>query len=312
MKCKHVIALLTVLIVISMTGAANGQTTEQRFDSLFAIASSGSVMFVDLVEPAKDSVAAMGVVVVPFLIDKFTTTSARERWSVIHILKRIGSPAVPLLNEALRNPNGLIVQRVCWALGDIGDSAAIGPLVAVRDHQRWQVRDQVSGALGKIGVADARATETVQAGLSDSIGQVRKAAAVACGKIGLGDATEALVSMLGDDFYGARFAAYDALRKLDTVRVVETVTEWIGTSGQLAGNVACDLMADLGSDRALELLVAQTDSPDESRRAHAAVALIRSDPEDLCGFHNILFEREFDRLSLLKMQSARRDASTSD
>lgn len=305
MITKNVIVLLAVLLVIGIGSSVSGQTVAEKFDSLFAIASSGSVMFRDLVDPAKDSVAAMGVPVVSLLIDKFTTTSARERWSVIHILKRIGSPAVPLLNEALRRPDGLIVQRVCWALGDIGDSTAISPLVAIRDHPRWQVRDQVSGALGKIGVAEVTAVSTVLVGLSDSIGQVRKASAVACGKIGVSEATEPLVSMLGDDFYGARYAAYDALRKLDSAEVVAIVTDWIESAGLLAGNVACDLMADLGTDRALELLLEQTKSPDESRRAHAAVALIRGDPEDNCGFQHILSEREFDRLTLLKMQSAR-------
>jgi len=90
--------------------------------------------------------------------------------------------------------------------------------------------------------------------------------------------------------------------------VVAIVTDSIASIGSLAGNVACDLLADLGSDRALELLLEQTYSPEESRRAHAAVALIRSDPEDLCGFHHFLFESEFDRLTLLKMQSARSDS----
>ena len=51
---------------------------------------------------------------------------------------------------------------------------------------------------------------------------------------------------------------------------------------------------------------------DPSRRAHAAVAFVRGDPEDLCGFYHFLYERELDRLTLLKMQSARRAASNDD
>ena len=159
--------------------------------------------------------------------------------------------------------------------------------------------------MGKIGVAESSATQTVRAALVDSIGQVRKAAAVACGKLANQDAIEPLVPMLGDDFYGARFSAFEALLKLDSVRVVEVLTDSLATAPLLMGNVACDLLARIGSDRALELLLEQTFSLDPSRRAHAAVALIRGDPEDLCGFYQFLYERELDRLTLLKMQSAR-------
>ncbi|MCK4460786.1 MAG: HEAT repeat domain-containing protein, partial [candidate division Zixibacteria bacterium] len=115
-----------------MTSAALADDVHKKFDSLFIIASSGGVQFREMVEPAKDSIAAMGEDVVPWLIDKFTTKSARDRWTIIHVLKRIGSPAVPYLVRALKRSDGLVVQRVCWALGDIADSAAVDPLVEVR------------------------------------------------------------------------------------------------------------------------------------------------------------------------------------
>jgi len=310
MKRANVIVIAALIGIMGLGGsAAADQSLKQQFDSLFTLASSGAIIYQDLVEPAKDSIAALGVPAVPLLIDKFSTSSARERWAVIHILARIGSPAVPLLTEALQRPDEKIVQRVCWALGDIKDPAAIGPLTAIRNHASWQVRDQVCGALGKIGQAEPVATETVVAALADSIGEVRKAAAVSCGKLLVQEAVEPLVGMLGDDFYGARFSAFDALLKLDSVRVVEVLTDSITGATLLQGNVACDLLARIKTDRALELLFEQTFSLDPSRRAHAAVALIRGDPEDLCGFYEFLYERELDRLTLLKMQSAHRAAS---
>ena len=96
MNCKYVIpaaaCCLLLLTVISGLAAADTEL-ERKVDSLFVIASSGEVKYRDMVEPAKDSIAAIGADAVPILVDKFTTKSARERWTIIKILEKIGSPA---------------------------------------------------------------------------------------------------------------------------------------------------------------------------------------------------------------------------
>ncbi len=275
---------------------------KRKVDSLFVIASSGEVKYRDLVEPAKDSIAALGAEVTPILIDKFTTKSARERWTIIKILKKIGSPAVPYLVSALKRLDGLVVQRVCWALGDIRDTAAVEPLLGVTSHSRWQVRDQAIGALGKIG--DSRADDAVMLALADPIGQVRKSAVVACGKLKIERSVEALVHTLGDPFYGARLSAVDALLKMDTAIVLKVVADSLNSANKLVGHLGCRVLGAIGTDRAIELLLEQTKSPDPFRRAHAAVALIHADPEDNCGYYNRLVEQETDRLTKMKIQSA--------
>lgn len=275
MKKQHVIVLaLLCLLLTGATGAEAGTSLQEKFDSLFILASSGEVMFRDLVEPAKDSLAALGPNIVPLLIEKFSTKSARERWSVIHVLQRIGSPAVPDLVAALDRPDGLIVQRVCWALGDIKDSTATAPLVAIRNHERWQVRDQVAGALGKIGWSGDGAADAVMAALNDSIGQVRKAAAVACGKLGLIEAAYPLAAMLDDEFYGTRFSAQAALGKLDTGYVVEIMAEVLSVATPLQFALACDLLGQLKTDLARDLLWKEwINQPDPDRRGHVLVGL---------------------------------------
>jgi HEAT repeat protein len=295
-------------LALIATGAAEAeQTLKQKFDSLFILASSGAVTHRDQVEPAKDSIAALGEPVVPYLIDRFSTKSARERWTVIHILRRIGSPAVPHLVSALTRPDGLIVQRVCWALGDIKDSAAVPGLVAVADHERWQVRDQAVGALGKIGEPDRGASEAVMSALADSIGQVRKSAAVACGRLEMEYVAEMLVSQLNDDFYGARFSAFEALRKMDTSVVVDIASDSLTSLGPQGYALACDLLAKFGTDPALNALYETALSElDDTRRAHAQTAIVRADPTDLCGWYHFLYEREENRLNRIKMRSARR------
>jgi len=303
MNNKFVIAVVFVLAILcSGSAVAQDAGLKAKFDSLFILASSGEVYFRDSVEPAKDSIAALGEDVVPLLIDKFTTKSARERWSVIHILKRIGSPAVPYLVRALNRPDGLVVQRVCWALGDIKDSTAVTALKEVSGHKRWQVRDQAIGALGKIGHTDG--APSVLAGLTDTIGQVRKAAAVSCGKLAIEESTEQLVHLLGDDFYGARMSAMHSLLNLDTAQVVAVLADSMQSANDFVGDLACQILGKFGNETAMDLLFQEATSESPDRRAHAAVALIVGDPENQCGYHDLLFERETDPVVLLKMKSA--------
>jgi HEAT repeat protein len=301
---RNVIALLAVVATLLSTSPLAAQETglKRQFDSLFMIASSGEVIYQEMVEPARAALVAMGEDVVPFMIDEFTTQSARERVELIDLLTKIGKPAVPYLVRALNRPEGLVVERVCWTLGDIKDSAAVTPLIGVCGHSRWQVRDQAIGALGRIGHSAAGAA--VIAALSDSIGLVRKAAAVSCGQLHLQEAAATLVQMLGDDFYGARMCAMHSLLAMDTNSVVGIVGDSLDSPNHLVGDLGCSVLGSFGVERGIELLYGQTLSDSPGRRAHAAVALLRADPEDLCHYHHQLFQRETDRLVLMKMQSA--------
>lgn len=304
LRDQKVIAIgCAFVFLLSAAGTAQAQQAlKKKIDSLFVIASSAELISRDQVEPAKDSIAALGADAVPILVDKLTTKSARERLTVIHILERIGSPAVPHLVRSLKLADGLVVQRVCWALGDIGDSAAVEPLMEVSNHARWQVRDQALGALGDIG--DSRAGEVVLAGMSDEVGQVRKAAVVAAGKMGYNEAIPMLVHMLGDQFYGARLTAVEALLALDTQAVISAITDSLNSPTKTVGHLACQVLGRIGSDHAFDLLFAQAHSPDSERRAHAAVALAYADPADNCGFRDSIMIRETDPYVLMKIESA--------
>lgn len=302
------LALTGVLLAATTTVTAPAQTVlDRELDSLFVIASSGEIKYQDARDPAMDEIAALGVGAVPWLIDKFRTKSARERWTVIWIFQRIGSPAVPDLLQALKRTDGLVVQRVCWALGDIKDSSAVEGLIGVCQHDRWQVRDQAMSALGKIG--DAAATATIMTGLSDSIGQVRKSAVVSLGQLRADDAVAALVHALGDQFYGARLMAVNSLLSLDTALVMSHLVDSLESRNRLVGDLACQVLGEYGTDDALAALVSQTRSDDPDRRAHAAVALVRADPLDNCGFRKKYYANETDRLVRLKIESAIRTIS---
>lgn len=306
MKINHKLILTlwlaTALICVASVSPVKAQSVlDDKLDSLFVLASSASVLHADLVEPAKDSIAACGADAVPFLIGKFTTKSARERWAVIFILRKIGSPAVPDLVDALKLNDSLIVQRVCWALGDIKDSTATLPLIDVCGHNQWQVRDQAIGALGKIG--DSRGGPSVVNALQDSIGQVRKSASVSVGRLEVAEAIPQLVHLLGDEFYGARLTAFEGLKKFDSSLVIPVLADSLSSANSRVGNLACDLLGEIGGDRVIDLLYGQLGSVIPGRHEHASVALANADPYDNCGRRHYYLNDNTPHLLKLKLLS---------
>ncbi len=310
-RFKYVIPIwILVSLFAGMTClSANAQTyTISEIDSVFVIASSGEVRYRDMVQPAIDSLAAMGSDIVPQLIDKFTTKSARERLTIIQILKKIGSPSLQYLIPALSRPEPLVVQRVCWALGDVRDTAAVNPLINISSHASWQVREKAVDALGKL--KDNRADGTAISSLTDSVGQVRKAAAVAIGRLGTNDAIRELTSVLGDEFYGARMSAMESLVKLDSSEVIWVLSDSMISANELVGHLACRVLGQIATDEARDILLLQVETGSVRRRAHAAVAIVASDPEDQCGFHQQILEYERDRLVRIQIESAIKSADS--
>jgi len=302
---KNVIFILSCsfLIIAGWSTKAKAQTDlKKKVDSLFVIASSGEVKYRAMVQPAIDSLVSLSAATVPILIDKLDTKSARERLTIIKIFKKIGVPAVPYLLKALKNPSGLVVQRICWSLGEIADTSAVDDLIKVSHHQRWQVREQAIRALGNIG--DHRADSIIVTGLLDSIGQVRKAAAVADGKVDITNSIPRLVHLLGDNFYGARMTAAEALLKMDSAAVIPILADSMGSANPLVGNLGCYVLGEIGGDRAIEILTEQYGRSNPYRRAHAAMAIVEADPHDNCGYRDSLFDKESDYLTKLKIESA--------
>ena len=296
-------SLLTVFLVIMLTTTGQSQTSlERRLDSLYVIASSAEIHYQGQREPAMDAMAAFGADAVPYLVNKYATRSSWEKWTVFWIFQRLDSLAVPGLIDGLDQIDHVVVARVCWTLGDIGRPGATGPLMGVCRHDAWQVRDEAIRALGLIG--DDEATEIVITALQDTIGQVRKSAVVACGQLQANAAIAQLTHALGDAFYGARLMAVNSLLLLDTATVVEVLADSLNSSDEQLGDLVCQVLGELGTDDAMALLLTQTTSPDPDRRAHAAVALVKADPLDNCGFQQRYYGDETDRLVRLKIEAA--------
>ncbi len=63
-------------------------------------------------------------------------------------------------------------------------------------------------------------------------------------------------------------------------------------------------MGQIGSDKAIEILYELIQTSDEKTETEAALALIDADPDDLCGYQNVILQKVSNRLSLLKIESA--------
>jgi HEAT repeat protein len=83
----------------------------------------------------------------------------------------------PMLRRALSDPDALVVDAACFALGELGGSSAVDELSAVvTGHPDPRCREAAVAALGSIG--EDRGLAAVLAGLDDSPA-VRRRAAVA-------------------------------------------------------------------------------------------------------------------------------------
>jgi len=292
---------LIILIFCQVVSAVDEAVTplEKRIDSIFVIASSAELKYRDMVEPAKDSIAAIGADAVPRLVELFKSHTAREKRSVENILKKIGREAVPVLRKSLLLDDYRQVSRVCYTLGDIKDSSAVADLINISSHERWQVRSSCAGALGKIGDKSADATITLM--LTDSVETVRKSAAVAVGKLIVETAIEKLVHMLGDNFYGPRMCAGEALVKIGH-KSIKPIIDSLNSENSMVGDLGCTILGNIGGNLAAIGVGAQLKAESPARRVLAVKAIWQSNSSLACGLVELLKETESDPVALFYIE----------
>jgi HEAT repeat protein len=270
----------------------------KKVDSLFIIASSGEVKYQKMVQPAIDSIAALGTPAVPRLIEKYDTQDARERLTINNILVKIGKLAVPYLLGALNLDNAEQVSRICYTLGEIRDSSAVSGIINVSDHYDWRVRSDCAGALGKIG--DHLGDQTVLNLLLDTVETVRKSAAVSSGQLKMISSIPLLVYMLGDNFYGARLCASEALVKFGDA-AVGAISDSLNSADTLLGNLGCTTLGLIGTDSAIIVLHAQIHSENPMRRIMSVEAMYLANNPLVCGFIELAQPHETDSTVLFYM-----------
>jgi hypothetical protein len=169
-------------------------------------------------------------------------------------LPLFGPPNVDKLmakGDFLRLVNALEYQNV-WrvrrdaagALGDMGDPAAVEPLMVALDDDSASVRIAVIAALGRIG--DPAAVEPLMAALRSQAVDIRKAAADSLGQVGDPRAVEALIVCLEDASWSVRCAAADALGQIRDARATEPLKAVFEDSDAIVRRAVAGALAALG------------------------------------------------------------------
>ncbi|MBE3090658.1 MAG: HEAT repeat domain-containing protein, partial [Actinobacteria bacterium] len=191
--------------------------------------------------------------------------SDARRYAAIALGEIGDSLAVKPLIAALKDKDLEVHCAAAVALGKIGDKQAVKPLIATFKDEDREVRREASIALGKIG--DSRAVKTLIAALKD-YRDVRCAAAEALGKIRDSQAVKPLIAVLEDENRDVRREAAGALDKLGWKPDMseEGAFYWIAKTGYW------EKCVKIGAPAVKPLIAALKDKNDYVRR-EAAIAL---------------------------------------
>lgn len=250
---------------------------KERVDSLFIKACGGLEKYRDFAEPSKEALIEMGEEAVPYLLHKLDTQSAREKWTLIDIVSKIGEPAVIPLIEYLKSDNKDEVKLASRILGDIKDKRAVSPLIELLDKEDFNIRGYACESLGKIG--DTTAFTDVSSCLKDSVEVVRKSAAVALGKMKESRAVPHLIEGLSDPHFSVRMTSASSLVEIGEPSVKPLIgllslsADPMGPADTMAVFLAIESLGKLKDKRALRPLIEKLEDDDWATRAFVVEAL---------------------------------------
>ena len=154
-------------------------------DSLFIQASAAPQKYQYNVEPARALIVAMGAEALPFLADKLSTESPRERLALDVILPRLydkDTLAVEkLLLDSLESPVFETIAMCASILARKKVDSAMGKFIDMLNDKEWRARSLAAQQLGELG--NKAATGELSVMLMDQHPSVRARAAFALGQV---------------------------------------------------------------------------------------------------------------------------------
>jgi HEAT repeat protein len=269
---SRIIFLITIL---TATGAfceelGGDDETKKKVDSLFVLSCGGLEKYRDLQQPAESTLIAMGEEAVSHLLGRLNTQSAREKWTLIRILGKIGEPAVMPLVDSLDSKDKEVTKLSVRILGDIKDSRAVRPLVALLTRKDYNIRSDACESLGK--TADTSAFTDVSLRMEDSVEVVRKSAAVALGRMNDQRGIPYLVKGMSDSHFSVRMSSANSLVAIGQPAVA-SLLPLLDNAGEPTMNLAIESLGRLKTKEALPLLVNKLGADSWSTRAFAVEAL---------------------------------------
>ncbi|MCC7052861.1 MAG: HEAT repeat domain-containing protein [Gemmatimonadaceae bacterium] len=159
------------------------------------------------------------------VIAVFQRGAPAARVHAAHALGKLGDArAVPALLAGLRDDDAAVVQKVVCSLGTLRDVRALPPLVAMlaEGGGSGELRGTLSDAVAAFGVAAVPALASLLDALrGDRAGvAVRVEVVEILGQLGVEAAVAPLAAALEDVDWEVRFAAVNALRRVDDAGVV--------------------------------------------------------------------------------------------
>jgi len=274
MRKFELLGILITLQIFISSGYCQDMVGEEdlkeKVDSLFIVSNGVSEKYRDQAQPAESTLVAMGEKAVPYLMEKLTTQDAREKWTLIRILGKIGKPAVIPLIERLESQNKDETELSIRILGDIKDTTAVKPLIKLLTRNNYNIRGNVCESLGKIG--DSSAFQDLSLRMGDSVEVVRKSAAVALGRIKDDQAIPYLIRGLSDRHYSVRMTSANSLVELGEPSI-KPLLHLLDNSTDFPLYLTIESLGRLKSKQAVTHLIGRLKDQDWATRAFAVEAL---------------------------------------
>jgi HEAT repeat protein len=168
---------------------------------------------------AQAALEKFGESVVPFFIESLGSASPVTRAGAASALGSIGDTrAVEPVIATLKDENWRVSWNAARTLGHLKNRQAVGPLLQALEHPNVNVRSAAASSLGSIG--DVRAIEPLIDTLTDEEPWVRADAARALGRLGDPAAVLPLIERLDDPQLGVRSTAAGALAAIGDERAL--------------------------------------------------------------------------------------------
>ncbi|MEO7994374.1 MAG: HEAT repeat domain-containing protein [bacterium] len=192
------------------------ETEDVYWDRLFMQCASWTAYYGDVSQPAKEKLMELGVPPLLHLVPTWLgDNDIRHRVTLEEIIVKVGPDAAVSLLPYVGDPNAVLRQRCVVVLGDM-DRPDVLPALTPRLPLETDilVLPSLIEGIGKRGAGHADLVPALAPFLQKDDERLRRNAAVALGRIGVGDAIPVLLPLLDDRFFSVRQPATEAVWKL--------------------------------------------------------------------------------------------------
>ncbi|HSB11266.1 MAG TPA: HEAT repeat domain-containing protein, partial [Blastocatellia bacterium] len=220
-----------------------------------------------------EALVRYGERVTKLLIEQLGSEDLDARQAAVIALGRIGdSRAVAPLVRVLTTDDELVIAAA-GALAKIGDRRAFEALIGLIAHPHAAVRQAVIAAINSIGHPEMAARAVTL--LNDPDPHVRESAVKIAGYFGYGECIDLLLERCSDEDEGVRRAAIEHIPYLEDDRVISILADALKHGTPRVRASAAQAFAQVEAPRALTYLVAALADCDQWVRYFAARAIAR-------------------------------------